>query len=446
MSGTTEGSSSEHTSKEEVSHTSSIPSGPVTMDTAAFNRYFVLKSTIQSPERFFELVGGGAAKGKPSIGTPRLTQWQANFVNGVEELQANNPSKARAKFQAAIQEAEKKAPPGEQAISYCGLAYFNAAIQQFSEAQTFYRKALEMWLKIHGREDPNLSLFLNDLALTYEAQGNFKEAENWFDKAASILKRIYGTEDERTLEVLSRQADTFIGIGKHNIAQRYYKKILEIREKNPNPNPSAIIATLYDLSKTCRSIKKAKDAEELDKRWIKLFLEANNLDYKRCSNLFNQLGELNYVKKNFLMAEFLYRKSLEFLETLPADDNDRQLLSIDPLYFLAESLREQQKYDESTEVLDKAIAIIEKLNSETTTSALIHFCKAKIALEKGNKEQAENYFKKAMIIFDKRDHPSKPLIIRAYSKFLTDNQRQAEADQLNEELKEIEKQLKHLTA
>jgi len=51
-----------------------------------------------------------------------------------------------------------------------------------------------------------------------------------------------------------------------------------------------------------------------------------------------------------------------------------------------------------------------------------------------------------MIIFDKRDHPSKPLIIRAYSKFLTDNQRQAEADQLNEELKEIEKQLKHLTA
>jgi len=67
-------------------------------------------------------------------------------------------------------------------------------------------------------------------------------------------------------------------------------------------------------------------------------------------------------------------------------------------------------------------------------------------LKKGNKEQAENYFKKAMIIFDKRDHPSKPLIIRAYSKFLTDNQRQAEADQLNEELKEIEKQLKHLTA
>jgi len=224
MSSTTEGTSSEHASKEEVSRTSPSPSGPVTMDTAAFNRYFVLKSTIQSPERFFELVGGGAAKGKPSIGTPRLTQWQANFVNGVEELQANNPSKARAKFQAAIQEAEKKAPPGEQAISYCGLAYFNAAIQQFSEAQTFYRKALEMWLKIHGREDPNLSLFLNDLALTYEAQGNFKEAENWFDKAASILKRIYGTEDERTLEVLSRQADTFIGIGKHNIAQRYYKK------------------------------------------------------------------------------------------------------------------------------------------------------------------------------------------------------------------------------
>jgi len=184
----------------------------------------------------------------------------------------------------------------------------------------------------------------------------------------------------------------------------------------------------------------------LDKRWIKLFLEANNSDYKRCSNLFNQLGELNYVKKNFLMAEFLYRKSLEFLETLPAADNDRQLLTIDPLYFLAESLREQQKYDESTEVLDKAISIIEKLNLETTTFALIHFCKAKIALEKGNKEQAENYFKKTMIIFDKRDHPSKPLIIRAYSKFLTDNQRQAEADQLNEELKEIEKQLKHLTA
>jgi len=330
------------------------------------------------------------------------------------------PAKLGLNFKQRYKKLKKKAPPGEQAISYCGLAYFNAAIQQFSEAQTFYRKALEMWLKIHGREDPNLSLFLNDLALTYEAQGNFKEAENWFDKAASILKRIYGTEDERTLEVLSRQADTFIGIGKHNIAQRYYKKILEIREKHPNPNHSAIIATLYDLSKTCRSIKKAKDAEEIDKRWIQLFLQANNLDYKRCSNLFNQLGELNYVKKNFLMAEFLY--------------------------FLAESLREQQRHDESTEALDKAISIIEKLNSETTTSALIYFCKAKIALEKGNKEQAENYFKKTMIVFDKRDHPSKPLIIRAYSKFLTDNQRQAEADQLNEELKEIEKQLKHLTA
>jgi len=145
------------------------------------------------------------------------------------------------------------------------------------------------------------------------------------------------------------------------------------------------------------------------------------------------------------MAEFLYKKSLEFLEALPADDHDRQLLTVDPFYWLGESLREQQKYDEALEVLDKAISQIEKLTLETSTSALIQFCKAKIALEKGNKEQTEEHFKKAITVFDKRDHPSKALIIRAYSKFLADNQRQPEADQLNEELKEIEKQLKHLT-
>jgi len=145
------------------------------------------------------------------------------------------------------------------------------------------------------------------------------------------------------------------------------------------------------------------------------------------------------------MAEFLYRKSLEFLENLPSGDNDRQVLSVDPFYWLAESLREQQKYDEALEVLDKVTTLIEKVTLETPTSALVYYCKAKIALEKGNKEQVEEYFKKAMAIFDKRDHPSKPVIMRAYSKFLSDNQRQAEADQLNEELKEIEKQLKHLT-
>jgi len=417
-------------------------SNVVVMDTAAFNRYFLQKSTLQSPERFFELVGGGAAKGKPSIGTPRLTQWQANFVNGVEELQANNPSKARVKFFAAVQEAEKKAPPGEHAISLCGVAYFYAAIQQYVDAQNQYRKALEMWLKIHGREDPNLSLFLNDLALTYEAQGNYKEAENWFDKAASILKRIFGTEDERTLEVLSRQADTFIGIGRHSVAQRYFKKILEIREKNLHPNHTAIIATLYDLSKTYRSIKKPKDAEEFDKRWIPMFLSANNSDYKRASNLLNQLGELNFAKKNFLMAEFLYRKSLEFLEHVAASPNAD---TVDPLYWLAESLREQNRYDEAVEVVDKSIALIGKLALDTHTLGLAYFCKAKINLETGNKDVVDDFFKKALTVFEKREHPSKLLILIAYSSFLQDNKKQDEANALKESITQLEKSLRQLT-
>jgi len=142
------------------------------------------------------------------------------------------------------------------------------------------------------------------------------------------------------------------------------------------------------------------------------------------------------------MSEFLYRKSLEFLEHL----GDAGLpLTVDPLYWLAESLREQQRYDEALEILDKCLAQIDTLKLETSTLALSYYCRAKISLEKGNKETADQNFKKAMAVFDKREHPNKLIVMHAYAKFLTDNQRQAESDQINEEIRELEKALKILT-
>ena len=108
---------------------------------------------------------------------------------------------------------------------------------RFEEAEEFYKKALEIFEKISGKDHPLTAATYNNLALLYQQLGRFNEAEAFFKKALEIREDKLGKDHPLTAAIYHYLAGLYLHMGRFEEAEKFLKKALEIREDKLGLHP-----------------------------------------------------------------------------------------------------------------------------------------------------------------------------------------------------------------
>jgi tetratricopeptide (TPR) repeat protein len=116
-----------------------------------------------------------------------------------DELRSSSELYEQGRFQEAIPHAKKALALAEQEIgtddvAFAGLLDNLAALYEaemhYTQAQTLYRRALDIRVKAFGPRHPEVIKSLINLALTYDALGQYDAAEKMDARATEIIEAI----------------------------------------------------------------------------------------------------------------------------------------------------------------------------------------------------------------------------------------------------------------
>ena len=74
------------------------------------------------------------------------------------------------------------------------------------EALEYYKKALEINIKVHGQDHPVAADTLYNIALVHQKQGRHDLEAECFDKCTVIYEKVYGNEHSKTADARKKTA------------------------------------------------------------------------------------------------------------------------------------------------------------------------------------------------------------------------------------------------
>ena len=229
-----------------------------------------------------------------------------------------------------------------------GVSFAYAA--NYTEAEKFYLKAIEIREKIYGKDHPQVALVLNSLGMTYTLQNKFELAEstllrglniridvygeenlttirsylnvaafygyfNESEKASKIFERVkdplinqYGLYHPETYKVFVALSSYYSGLGNNfNKSEEYGLQALEIGERILDPLDGYIATNNFILSRLYSNYQKYSLSQ-------KYSLKAAQLENKRNLSIYRLTEEFNTNVEN---KNALYHiKNLAFLDSI----------------------------------------------------------------------------------------------------------------------------------
>ena len=149
----------------------------------------------------------------------------------VNQLYASGkPSEAIPVAKEAIDVARKTF--GAQHVNY-GLSLNNlalayAAVSKYSDAETEYKKAIEVLEKCDCSE---VARPLSNLAALYATQGHYPEAETFASRAVDVSERTFGAQSANTAAAKEVLGQIYLGAGRFVDAEQSYKQALAIQQQ-----------------------------------------------------------------------------------------------------------------------------------------------------------------------------------------------------------------------
>jgi TonB family protein len=133
------------------------------------------------------------------------------------------------------------------------------------EAEPLLTRALAISERTLGRDHPDLVVLLNDLSRHYLKQSAYGFAEPLLLQLYSI-KRTKGEDHPEVATVLASLAAVRQALGRHDAAEQLWRRVLDIRERTLAPNHFATATAIEHLAETCAARGKLSEALRLYQR------------------------------------------------------------------------------------------------------------------------------------------------------------------------------------
>jgi len=278
---------------------------------------------------------------------------------------------------------------------------------QYKKAEPLFIRVLAIREKQHPNQaHPDVAFSLNSLAQVYYSQGKYQQAEPLFLRALAIFEKLKGKE-EFVAATLSNLALLYREQGKYQQAESLFFRALKIREKIPNNESSSLTTIWNNLALLYREQEKYQQAESLFLRALALDEKKYGKEHPDVATSLSNLALLYQEQGKYQQAEPLFLRALAILEKVYGQEHHLVATTSNNL---AELYREQGKYQQAEPLFLSALATLEKVLGQehhlvaTTLNNLGLLYEAQ-----GKYQQAESLFTRALEITKTvygTEHPS----------------------------------------
>ncbi len=248
---------------------------------------------------------------------------------------------------------------------------------KFKKSKEYHFKAYNLYEK-HGQLE-NLSLIMSGLSNIEQFEGNMSKAFEYSYTAKSLAKY-----SERLSPFISAHND--LGVlhhlsGEYDSAYYYRKIVLDnVKEKDStyfnkaNINMATTLISIFDYEKASEYLSTALR-----------FTNPNKYPLSFGSTL-GAIGELEYLKGNFLESEKTLKECIHVLES--SKNNAKRLLTYYPEY--ASALIKNKKHNEAKTILQKTEGLVQDQNHQLKIA--YYFPKWELAILNKNKRESSKIY------------------------------------------------------
>ncbi len=308
-------------------------------------------------------------------------------------------------------------------------------LERYSEAIAHFEQALAIRKKIHGQENIDYALTLNNLAAAHFYQEQYDKAEPLYLQALTICDKLPPTpESERITTTWSdKLASICEAQGRFADAESLHRRLLAHYERADKRDNTAVAMSLNNVGYCCYMQAEYDDAEQMYKRALALRERIHGKDHPEVATVVGNLGTLYSAQGRLADAEEFHKRALRIQEdTLPRND-PRIALSLNNL---ADVYRILAQYRKAEPLYERARSIFERSpgrNSFEYAMALNNL--GVLHSEVGNYATAADFHQQALKIREKlqgASHPDVALSSHNLATVYLDEGRDLEAKKLFE--------------
>jgi len=187
---------------------------------------------------------------------------------------------------------------------------------KYKEAEEMLREALDlkkMWLKKGplGEEHPSTIKCMNNLAIVLNREHKYEEAEQLLQQALKLQEKQFGKGHDSTLAILHSLAASLTHQRKYKEAEQLQRQELELTEKFHGKEHPLTFASMNSLALIFRGQGKYEDAERMDRQTLKLREKVLGQDHPDVLDSMNNLAENVLSLGRYEEAEQLHRQMME---------------------------------------------------------------------------------------------------------------------------------------
>lgn len=310
------------------------------------------------------------------------------------------------------------------ATSLNDLAWLYRYSSNYDQAKPLYQRALAIQeqrastalIDAPNREHSDLATALNDLATTlndlawlYYNQGMYDEAEPLYQRALNLRQQMLPDDHPDVATSLNNLAWLYFKKGKYHEAEPLFNQALYIQQDGRyklEPDHPYIATSIKNLATLYYEQAKDIDAEPLYLEARTIFERTLGPEHPDVATTLCGLAQLYYIQGRYEQAEAHYKEALRILQnTLPSDHPHIAETFND----LARLYRVQADYPQSEKYYTQALELRkQKLGPNHPDVAQTLHNMARLYRSQGQYEKSEEYYQRARSIREKvlgRDHP-----------------------------------------
>lgn len=178
------------------------------------------------------------------------------------------------------------------------------AQDKFGEAENMFKKALE---EAQFLQDKYLQISLYDLAYVYQKQSKWDQAESYYKRALELNTKSAPANDAEMLKAMANLSEVYLGQGKYAEAEPLMRKILAA--KNLSVNDPELPTNINNLAEVLTAQEKYDQALPLYQVSLDL-LQKSSGDPLNIATVSSNLAHIYDVQGNLAEAKSLYVQAL----------------------------------------------------------------------------------------------------------------------------------------
>lgn len=212
---------------------------------------------------------------------------------------------------------------------------------RYSEADVLLREALEIQRRVMSAEHPDTLQSMNNLARNYNALGKYAKAEALFSQTLPVQRRVMGTEHPDTLKTMLNLADTFGLLGKSEQANPLYSQTLAAMRRVLGPEHPDTLSCMISLAENYMDEGSSLQAEALLNQILELQRRVWGAEHPETLSSMLRLALTYEDQGKSAQAEALLSETLEIQRRVVGPEHPRTLVS---KFHLADLYEDQGKH------------------------------------------------------------------------------------------------------